>query len=65
MASYVITGRNRSGESVVSVNINSISQEAEVVPELDVVNAVRTELAAAAAIGAVVVQKYEQVVTVI
>lgn len=65
MASYVITGRNRSGESVVSVNINSISQEGEVVPELDVVNAVRAQLAAVEAIGSVVAQKYEQVVTVI
>lgn len=65
MPSYVITGRNRSGESVVSVNINSISQEGEVVPELDIVNAVRAELAAAEGIGSVVAQKYEQVVTVI
>lgn len=65
MASYVITGRNRSGESVVSVNINSISQEGQVVPELDVVNAVRNQLAAVEGIGSVVAQKYEQVITVI
>jgi hypothetical protein len=65
MASYVITGRTSSGESVVSVNINSISQEGVVVPEIDVVNAVRSELAAAAGIGSVVAQKYEQVITVI
>jgi len=65
MASYVITGRNRSGESVVSVNLNSISQEGEVVPEIDIVNAIRNQLEAVAAIGSVVAQKYEQVITVI
>lgn len=65
MPSYVITGRNGSGESVVSVNIDSISQEGQVVPEIDVVNAVRAQLASVEGIGSVVAQKYEQVITVI
>jgi hypothetical protein len=65
MANYVITGKNGSGESVVSIQIGSISQEGTVVPELDVVNAVRTFLGTVSGIGSVVAQKYEQVITTV
>ena len=63
MANYVITGRNGSGDSVVSVQIASISQEGTVVPELDVVNAVRAFLGTVSGIGSVGAQKFEQVIT--
>ncbi|MFK0018184.1 hypothetical protein [Streptomyces sp. NPDC090798] len=65
MASYVITGRNKSGEPVLSVNIDAISQEPPVVDEVDVVNAVRVFIAGTAGVVSVVAQKYEQVITVV
>lgn len=65
MASYQITGKNGSGEPVVSVNIEAINQDSPVVQEIDVVNAVRNFLAATPGIGSVVAQKFEQVITVI
>jgi hypothetical protein len=63
MANYVITGKNGSGESVVAVQISAISQEGTVVPELDVVNAVRAFIGTVPGIGSVVAQKFEQVIT--
>lgn len=65
MANYQITGRNASGDAVVSVNIEAINQDTQVVQEIDVVNAVRNCLATTAGIGSVVAQKFEQVITVI
>lgn len=65
MASYVVTGKNASGEILVSVNIAAINQDSPVVNEVDVVNAVRTFLAGTAGVGSVVAQKYEQVITTI
>jgi hypothetical protein len=62
---YVITGKNGSGQPVVSVNITAIDQETPVVQEIDVVNAVRAFLAGTAGVGSVVAQQYEQVITVI
>lgn len=62
---YVITGKNASGEPVVSVDIAAINQDAPVVNEVDVVNAVRTLLAGTAGVGSVVAQKFEQVITTI
>ncbi|MEV5957309.1 hypothetical protein AB0M11_26670 [Streptomyces sp. NPDC051987] len=63
MPSYVVTGKNSSGEPLVSVNIAAVNQDGAVVQELDVVNAVRAELAGTAGIASVVAQKYEQVIT--
>lgn len=65
MATYVITGKNGSGEPLVSVNISGVNQETTVVPEIDVVNAVRILLAGTSGVFSVVAQKYEQVITVI
>ncbi|MFE2311680.1 hypothetical protein ACFXC8_00515 [Streptomyces sp. NPDC059441] len=65
MASYVITGRNKTGEPVLSVNVDSISQEPPVVDEVDVVNAVRAFIAGTAGVFSVVAQKYEQVITTV
>ncbi|MFF3511524.1 hypothetical protein [Streptomyces sp. NPDC002573] len=65
MANYMVTGKNASGEPVVSVNIAQINQDTPVVQEIDVVNAVRNFLAGTAGIGSVVAQKFEQVTTVI
>lgn len=65
MPTYVVTGKNGSGESVISVDISGIDQEPVIVPETDVVNAVRSYLAGIAGVGSVVAQKYEQVITVI
>lgn len=65
MASYVITGRNKSGEPVLSVNIDAISQEPPVVDEVDVVNAVRVFIAGTVGVFSVVAQKYEQVITTV
>jgi hypothetical protein len=63
MAQYMVTGKNASGEGVVSVNIAQINQDTPVVAELDVVNAVRTLLAGTSGIVSVVAQKFEQVIT--
>lgn len=65
MPNYVITAKSQGGEPMVSVNIAAINQEQQVVPEVDVVDAVRTFLASVAGVGSVVAQKYEQVITVI
>lgn len=65
MASYVITARNASVESVVSVQISAISQEGSAVPELSVVNAVRQYLGTVPGVASVTAQKFEQVITVV
>jgi hypothetical protein len=65
MATYVITGRNGSNEPLVSVNVSGINQDAQVVPELDVINAIRQYLATVQGVQTVVAQKYEQVITVV
>ena len=65
MASYVITGKNSSGEPQVSVQISAISQEGTVVPELNVVDAVRSLLGGVPGIVSVAAQKYEQVITTV
>lgn len=65
MATYVITGRNSSNEPLVSVSISGISQDAPIVDELDVVNALREFLDGVAGVSVVVAQKYEQVITIV
>lgn len=65
MATYVITGRNGSNEALVSVSVSGISQDAQVVPEIDVINAIRQYLAGISGVQSVVAQKYEQVITVV
>lgn len=65
MATYVVTGKNGSGEPLVSVNVSGINQDAPVVAEIDVVNALRQYLASIAGVSVVVAQKYEQVITVV
>jgi hypothetical protein len=65
MPTYVITGKNISGEPVASVSISGIDQEAPVVQDIDVVNVVRAFLAGTASVNSVVAQRYEQVITVI
>lgn len=65
MATYVITGRNSNNEALVSVSISGISQDAPIVTELDVVNALRQYLTGVSGVQSVVAQKYEQVITVV
>lgn len=65
MASYVITAKNSNAEPLVSVQISAISQDAAVVEEIDVVNSVRTLLAAVPGVVTVQAQKYEQVITIV
>lgn len=65
MPMYVVTGKNTSGEPVVSVDISAVNQEGTVVQELDVVGAVRALLAGTPGIGSVMAQKFEQVVTTV
>ncbi|WP_435279184.1 hypothetical protein [Streptomyces sp. 1222.5] len=65
MATYVITGRNASNEPLLSVNVSGINQDAQVVEEIDVINAVRTYVAGVPGVKTVVAQKYEQVITVV
>lgn len=65
MATYLITGRTTGGESLVSVSISGIQQEQQLVPEIDVVNTVRSFLAGVSGVQVVVAQKYEQVITVV
>jgi hypothetical protein len=63
MATYVITGKNGSGEPIVSVQISAINQESPVIQEIDAVDALRAFLAGTAGVQFVVAQKYEQVIT--
>jgi hypothetical protein len=63
MASYVVTGKNTSGDNVLAIDIAAINQDPQVVSELSVVDALRTWLAGQPGIGAVTAQKYEQVIT--
>jgi hypothetical protein len=65
MASYVITAKNSNAESLVSVQISAISQDQQVVAELDVVNSVRTLLSGVTGAVSVTAQKYEQVITAV
>ncbi len=65
MAHYQVTGRNSGGGPIVSVSITSIDQETPVVPELEVVNAVRDLLASKPGVASVGAQRYEQVVTTV
>ncbi len=65
MATYVITGKNSGGSPLVSVNVSGINQDAPIVAELDVVNALRQYLNGVAGVSVVVAQKYEQVITVV
>lgn len=65
MATYVITGKDGGGAPLVSVNVSGINQDAPVVAELDVVNALRQYLAGVPGVQVVVAQKYEQVITVV
>lgn len=65
MATYVVTGRNSSGEPLVSVSISGISQDTPVIQEIDAVNALRAFLGGVAGVSVVVAQKYEQVITVV
>lgn len=65
MATFLITGKNGAGEPLVSVSLSGISQDAPVVAELDVVNAIRQYLGGVAGVALVVAQKYEQVITVV
>lgn len=65
MANYTVTGRNGSGEPLVSVSITSIDQEQQVVSELTVVNSVRDCLAAVPGVESVVARKFEQLITIV
>ena len=65
MATYVITGKNGSGEPMVSVQISAINQESAVIQEIDAVNALRDFLAGTPGVEFVVAQKYEQVITTV
>jgi hypothetical protein len=61
----MVTGKNASGEPIVSVPISQINQDSPVVNEIDVVNAVRAQLAATPGVASVSAQKFEQVITAI
>lgn len=63
MAQYVITGRNSSGENIVSVQIEPINQDTQVLQDMDVVDAVRNLIASTAGVNSVQAQKFEQVIT--
>lgn len=63
MASYVVTGKNTSGDNVVAIDIAAINQDPQIVTELSVVDAVRTWLEEQPGIGSVTAQKFEQVIT--
>jgi hypothetical protein len=65
LATYVITGRNKSGEPVLAASIDSITQEPPVVDEVAVVDALRAFIAGTAGVVSVVAQKFEQVVTTV
>ena len=65
MATYVITAKSTGGAPLVQVQIGAINQEATVVEDLAVVDALRDFLAGVDGVGSVVAQKYEQVITIV
>lgn len=63
MATYLITGKTPTGTRLINVNIAGIDQDEEVVPELDVVHAVRDFLLTVPGIGQATCLKSEQITT--
>jgi hypothetical protein len=65
MPNYVVTGKNASGEPLVSLQLAAINQEQPILDDIDVVDALRTFLLGRPEVESVVAQRYEQVITVI
>lgn len=63
MATYLITGKTATGTPLINVNIAGIDQDEQVVPELDVVHAVRNFLASMPGIAQATCLRFEQVTT--
>lgn len=65
MASYQVAGKNSSGEVLYSVSVSGVDQDGQVLDDLTVVNAVRTAMSTAPSVATVLVQKFQQVITVV
>lgn len=65
MASYMIFGKNRAGEQVLSVQISQIGQETPTVPEQNVVDAMKAFMATVEGVSVVNALKYEQVISTV
>jgi hypothetical protein len=63
MPNYVLIGKDLTGQPLVSVSLASIDQEAVVIQEIDIVNAVRTALAGADGVISVQALMHKQVIT--
>jgi hypothetical protein len=65
MASYLITGRAAGGSAVLSVHIDAINQDDPVVPEMDVVNAMKEYVRSVPGVAGIQTQKTESVTTLV
>ncbi len=63
MATYLVTGKTATGTPLINVNIAGIDQDEEVVPELNVVHAMRDFLVTVPGIAQATCQKSEQITT--
>lgn len=63
MASYMIFGKNNSGEQILSVQISQIGQETPAVAEQRVVDAMKNFMATVEGVTIVNALKYEQVIS--
>lgn len=63
MASYLIMGRSVTSAPVLSIHVDAINQDEQVVSEIDVVNAVKAYLMTVPGVTQTVAQKGEWVTT--
>lgn len=65
MPNYVVTGRNTEGYIIASVSVSQVDQDGQVTDDMTFVNAARNAMAAGNGIASVVVQKYDQIITIV
>jgi len=65
VATYMVTGKTLGGTSLISVRIDAIDQDDQIVPELDVIAGVRAYLMTLPGVGQTTAQKQELVTTIL
>jgi hypothetical protein len=65
MASYLIIGRTTGGSQILSVHIDAINQDEQVVPEMDVINAMKAFMLTVPGLTGTITQRTESVTTIV
>jgi hypothetical protein len=65
MATYMVTGKTLGGTSLISVRIDAIDQDDQIVSELDVIEGIRAYLMTLPGVGQTAAQKQELVTTIL